>query len=304
MTKDKYPYIALAFGLVAVSTASVLVKLSDAPSSIIAAYRIFFTVVILGIPTLIFKRKELAKVTKRELSYSFLSGTFLAFHFITWFESLKYTSVASSVVLVTLQPVFAMLGTYLFFKETVSIKEIFGALLAFSGSVVIGWGDFKIGGMALYGDILALTGAIFVTGYWLVGQSLRKTLSLLPYTFLVYGASAIVLFGYNIALGIELFAYEMDHWLIFIALAIIPTVFGHTIFNWALKYVNTTTVSVTILGEPIGATLLAFYILNEMVTTTQLLGGLVILTGIFIYLKYNKTEKSTGDIIAKEQIEF
>ena len=304
MTKEKYPYIALAFGLVAVSSASVLVKLSDAPSSIIAAYRIFFTVVILGIPTLMYKREELKKITKRELRFSFLSGTFLAFHFITWFESLKYTSVASSVVLVTLQPVFAMLGTYLFFKERVPLLGIFGALLAFSGSVVIGWGDFRIGGMALYGDILALIGALFVTGYWLVGQSLRKTLSLLPYTFLVYGASAIVLFGYNIILGIELFGYGVEHWIIFIALAIIPTVFGHTVFNWALKYVSTTTVSVTILGEPIGATILAYYVLNEMITKTQLLGGAVILIGIFIYLRYNQVEKHTEEIIAKEQVEF
>lgn len=279
-------YLGLVFGVAAVSTAAIFVKISAAPASVIAAYRLLFTVIILGIPTMILHRKDFKKLSIREWAYSTLAGFFLAFHFITWFESLKYTSVASSVVLVNLHPLFAMIGVYLIFKERFSILGILGAIIALFGSIIIGWGDFQLGGQVLFGDALAVIGAIFVTGYWLVGQSLRKTLSLLPYTFLVYGTSTIVLFTYNLIFGHSLFQYDSKEWGIFLALAIIPTIFGHTVFNWAIKYVNTATVSVTVLAEPIGATLLAYIFLQEIVTIPQVIGSLVIFSGIIIYYKY------------------
>jgi len=292
--KKNVAYIALGVGVAAVSTAAIFVKLSSAPSSIIAFYRLFFTVLILAVPTMIRHRKDFKILTKLEWKYSILSGIFLAFHFITWFESLKYTSVASSVVLVTLQPIFAMVGIYILFNERVSRYGLLGAGLALLGSFIIGWGDFQIGGKALFGDILALLGAMLVTGYWLVGQALRKTLSLLPYTFLVYTASSITLLLYNIVLGESFFHYAIKEWIVFLLLAIIPTIFGHTVFNWSIRYVNAVTVSVTILAEPIGASILAFIFLHEIVSLTQMIGGLIIFLGIFIYLKHTFIVKSNA----------
>lgn len=280
-------YFALVVGVAAVSTAAIFVKLSDAPSSIIAFYRLLFAFLIIAFPTLLLKRKEFAVLTRKDLLYSVFSGIFLAFHFITWFESLKYTSVASSVVLVTLQPIFAMLGVRIFFKEEIAKAGVAGAIFAVLGSIIIGWGDFKIGGQALYGDLLAILGAILVTGYWLFGQLLRKKVSVLVYAFLVYGASTITLLLYNLALNLEFTGYSAYNWKLFLGLAIIPTIFGHTVFNWAIKYISAATISVTILAEPIGSIILAYIFLSEVITITQLLGSAVIFTGIIIYLFFN-----------------
>lgn len=277
-------YFALVVGVAAVSTAAIFVKLSDAPSSIIAFYRLLFAFIIIAFPTLILKRKEFAALTRKDLLYSAFSGIFLAFHFITWFESLKYTSVASSVVLVTLQPIFAMFGVRIFFKEEIAKPGAAGALFAVLGSFIIGWGDFKIGGQALYGDMLAILGAIFVTGYWLFGQLLRRKVSVLIYAFLVYGASTITLLLYNIALNLDFTGYSAYNWQLFLGLAVIPTIFGHTVFNWAIKYISAATISVTILAEPIGSIILAYIFLSETITLTQLLGSAVIFSGIIIYL--------------------
>lgn len=285
-------YLALIVGIAAVSTAAIFVKLSDAPSSIIAFYRLLFAFIIVAFPTLLFNKKEFAVLTKKDILYSVFSGIFLAFHFITWFASLKYTSVASSVVLVTLQPIFAMFGVYFFFKEKIAKVGVIGAILAVIGSIIIGWGDFKIGGQALYGDFLAILGAIFVTGYWLFGQLLRKKVSVLVYAFLVYGASTITLLLYNLALNLDFTGYSAYNWKLFLGLAIIPTIFGHTIFNWAIKYISAATISVTILAEPIGAIILAYIFLDEVITSTQLIGGAVIFTGIVIYLVFTNKGKS------------
>lgn len=277
-------YFALVLGVAAVSTAAIFVKLSDAPSSIIAFYRLLFAFLIIAFPTLLLKRKEFAVLTRKDILYSVFSGIFLAFHFITWFASLKYTSVASSVVLVTLQPIFAMFGVYFVFKEKIAKVGVIGAILAVLGSLIIGWGDFKIGGQALYGDMLAILGAIFVTGYWLFGQLLRKKVSVLVYAFLVYGASTITLFLYNFALNLDFTNYSVYNWKLFLGLAVIPTIFGHTVFNWAIKYISAATISVTILAEPIGAIILAYIFLGEVITLTQLLGSAVIFSGIIVYL--------------------
>lgn len=283
----KRAYVALVVGVLAVSTSAIFVKLSTAPASIIAFYRLFFTALIFFFPTLIYYHKDLKNLTRKELIYAVLAGVFLAFHFITWFQSLKFTSVASSVVLVTIQPVFAMIGTYIFFKEVPSKIGVIGLILAIIGSIVIGWGDFRIGDTALLGDLLAILGAFLVTLYWLIGQELRKKQALLPYTFLVYTTSSITLFIYNTILDYDFLGYETKDWSIFLALAIIPTIFGHTVFNWSIRYVSATTVSMAILAEPLGAIILAYIILGEGINTTQILGGLVIVTGIIIYLKKN-----------------
>lgn len=285
------PYLALLIGVIAVSTSAIFVKLSAAPASIIATYRLLFTVLLM-LPFILWKHmREIKEITGRDWALSALAGIFLALHFILWFESLNYTSVASSVVLVTLQPLFSFAGAYFFFKEKVSFVGFLGGLLALGGSAIIGWGDFKVGGTALWGDILALLGAATVTGYWLFGQSVRKRLSLMTYTFVVYGISTATLLLYDFIMGFPLYPYSANEWLVFLALAVFPTLLGHSVFNWAIKWLSANTISMSILGEPVGSAILAYFILGELVTKTQLIGAGVILFGIYLFIKYNQAGK-------------
>lgn len=279
------PYIAISIAVLSVSTSAILVKLaSDAPAGIIAFYRLAFAVLIMA-PFILFKHKqEYKKIAKGDWFLASLSGLFLALHFIFWFESLNHTSVTSSVVLVSLQPIFAFLGTYIMFKERFSVAAVISLLITLVGSFIIGWGDFNLGGMAFWGDILAILGTIGVTGYLLVGQKLRRSLSLMTYTFIVYSSSTIILLIYNIAAGNDFTGYSTNVWGWFILLAIIPTFLGHSVLNWALKWISTSTVSMALVFEPIGASILAYLILGEKVTSFHWLGGTVIIFGLFLFI--------------------
>ncbi|OQP04948.1 DMT family transporter [Geobacillus sp. 44B] len=277
------PYLALFVGALSVSTSAILVKWAHAPASVIAFYRLFFTVLLMT-PFFIRYIRELKEISCRDWAFSVFSGVLLAFHFILWFESLNYTSVTSSVVLVTLQPLFAFVGGYVFFKEHLTAGALCSALLAIAGSVIISWGDFQVSGKALFGDMLALLACAMVTGYWLFGQELRKRLSLMTYTYIVYGISSFVLFLYVIAFRLPLLSYRKIDWLCFVLLAIVPTLLGHSLMNWSVKWVSAATVSMSILFEPVGASILAYFLLGELIQPSQWIGGIFILTGIGAYL--------------------
>src|SRR5699024_918916 len=177
-----------------------------------------FLAAIMMVPTIYLKyRNEIKAVSKKNWVLAAISGLFLALHFILWFESLNMTSVASSVVLVTLQPIFAFIGTYFFFGERFSVAATISLIITMFGSVII-----------------ALRVAVTVTGYFLIGQQLRRTESLMVYTFIVYAISSLVLLVYNLILQNQFLGYSPTIWLWFFALAVIPTFLGHTLFNWAL----------------------------------------------------------------------
>lgn len=278
------PFVALVIGVIAVSTSAIFVKLATAPAPVIAFYRLFFSTVLIA-PFFFLKHiSELKNLSKKEWVYSTIAGVFLAFHFILWFESLHYTSVASSVVLVTLQPLFAFIGTYFFFKEKVSIVAICSGLIAITGSVIISWGDFKISGIALFGDLLALAACAMITAYLLFGQEIRKRHSLTLYTFIVYGISSVTLLGYCLVLRYPLAPYPQADWIYFLLLAVIPTLLGHSLFNWSLKWVSTNTISIMILFEPVGSIILAYYFLGEKMIVPQIIGGIIIMLGIILFV--------------------
>lgn len=279
------PYLILLIGVLSISTSAIFVKLAgDAPASIIAFYRLAIAIAIMA-PYVLWKHfDEIKQTRKKDWLLATFSGIFLAFHFILWFQSLNYTTVASSVVLVSLQPAFAFIGTYIFFKERFTVGAILSLIITITGSAIIGWGDFQISGLALFGDILALLGALAVTGYFLLGQNLRKRQSLMTYTFIAYGMAAVTLLLYNVSLGYSFTGYSGNQWLIFLALAIIPTFFGHTLFNWTLKWLSTSTISMAVLVEPIGASLLAYWILHESITWTQWLGGSIVIFGLMMFI--------------------
>jgi drug/metabolite transporter (DMT)-like permease len=285
MEKPKInPYIPIIIGVISVSLSAILVKLSNAESGVIAFYRMLFSVLIMS-PIFFMKYKsELKQLNRKEWMFTSIAGIFLAFHFILWFESLNYTSVASSTVLVTLQPVFALAGTYLFFKEAISLKAIVATIVAIGGSVLIAWGDFKVSGDAFYGDILALIACALVTGYFLFGQEVRKQLSLITYSMVVYSVSTIVLFAYVLFAGQSFVPYDSTEWILFLLLAVVPNLLGHNLFNWAIKYVSTNIISISILFEPIGAAILAYFIFNEYLSSSQIIGGVVVIVGITMFV--------------------
>ncbi|TWT05878.1 DMT family transporter [Planomicrobium sp. CPCC 101079] len=279
-----HPYIPIIIGVFSVALSAIFVKMTSADSGVTAFYRMLFSIIIMS-PVFLWRyTHEIKKLSKRDWCFTAIAGIFLAFHFILWFESLNYTSVASSTVLVTLQPLFAFAGTYFFFKESISLKALFSGGITILGSVLIGYGDFRISGTALFGDMLALIACALITVYLLFGQNVRKRLSLITYTFVVYSVSTITLFFYIIAKGESFGPYPASEWMWFLLLAIIPNLLGHTLFNWSLKWVSTNVISIAILFEPVGAAILAFFILGELLTISQIIGGSIVIIGILLFI--------------------
>jgi drug/metabolite transporter (DMT)-like permease len=279
-------YIFLFFGVLAISTSAIFVKLSTAPAPIIATYRLVFSTLMI-LPIMLFNKKymlEIKNLKLKQLAAVFSSGIFLAIHYILWFESLRFTSVASSTVLVTMQPLFAFIGSYFFFGEKLKKLSLFGGFLSILGSCIIGLGDFQIGGIALIGDLLALLAAGVITAYFLIGQSIRKKLSLVAYVFICYLSSSIFLLGYSVILKYPLIGYQNSDWLWFFCLALISTILGQTVLNWLIKWLSASTISMSILGEPVGTCILAYLILGESISYNQIIGSTIILIGIGIFL--------------------
>jgi len=281
------PYLAVLVGVFAVSFSALFVRLATAPALIIATYRLLFTFLILAPYTLLRHRSDLVTTSWRQRGLAAASGVCLALHLATWFLSLRYTSVASSVVLVTTQPVFVVIGSWIFFKEKVSRFAMMGGALALFGSVIIGAADFQIGREALLGDLLALAAAVLVSGYLLIGRRLRGGVSLPSYTFYTYGSSALVLIIASVASGTPFAPYPPRDWILFMALAIVCTVIGHTVFNWVLRYVQASVVSVSVLGEPLGAILWASIFLREYPTLRQTIGACFIFTGLLVFTRFS-----------------
>ena len=292
------PYMAVILAVCAVSFGAIFTKAAEAPPLIVALYRIGFTVLLLMPVTLATGWRELRAMGRRDLALATAAGVMLALHFAAWITSLSYTSIASSTVLVNMHPLFTIAGGYLLYKERVSAKGLLGAGMALAGSVVVGYGDFRIGGQALYGDLLAFAGAFFVAGYMFVGRGIRGRLSLFPYIIVVYGASVAVLLLAALFYQQPLYPYPPVTWLMFLLLAVFPTILGHTVFNWALRYVKASVVSVSILGEPVGATILAYFAFGQIPVPMQMAGGLLIIAGLVVFILFgtggsDKPVKST-----------
>jgi len=274
--------IVLPLGLVAISFASIFIKLCDAPPLVISAYRLGIAGFILALFHCRQLGRELRLLTRHETLLALLAGLFLSLHFAFWVTSLKYTSVASSVILVTTNPIFVALASVFFLRERLSFPLFFSILVAVGGGLMIGWGDWNLGKQTVYGDFLALLGAVMATGYLLTGRRLRPKMSLGPYITLVYGVAGILLIFFALLSGDSFFGYSSRDYFLFLLLALVPQLIGHTTVNWALRFFSATLVAVFILGEPILATLLAFFLLGEPVGPRIFLGGTLVLLGIYL----------------------
>jgi drug/metabolite transporter (DMT)-like permease len=218
------------------------------------------------------------------MGWLILSGLLLSLHFAFWITSLKYTSVASSVVLVSTHPIFVGIGARLFLRERLGLNLILGIILSVLGSGLISYGDMTLSKEALMGDGLALVGAMTASGYFLVGRKMRRNQDLLSYIFPVYSTAGLALVLFSLLFQKPFFGYPTTTYLFMFLLALVPQLIGHTTFNWALKYLPASMVAITILGEPIGSAILAYFILGEGLTTWKILGGISIFSGILIAL--------------------
>jgi drug/metabolite transporter (DMT)-like permease len=274
--------VGLIAGVAAVSTASTLIRLAqiEASSLAIAAWRLTFASMILAPFALTMRRDELRSLSRRERVLAIVSGLLLAIHFGTWISSLAFTSVAASVVLVSTNPLFVGVVSFLFLNERMSWRMVLGLAVAVAGSMVIGLGDLGQGTHRLLGDGLALAGAISGAGYFLIGRQLRGRLSLLGYVFPVYAVSAVALMVVALVSGVEMWGFAPLTWVWILLMALGPQIVGHSSLNWSLRHLTATYVTLVVLVEPVGSALLAWLILGEVPPWAGVWGGALILVGI------------------------
>nr|WP_254523365.1 DMT family transporter [Natrinema caseinilyticum] len=277
------PAAALALAVFATSTSAILVRWSVAPSSVAAFYRVLFTTALVAPVALIFHRGAFARLSLRDLGGAVVAGAALAVHFAAWFESLAHTTVAASVTLVQSQPLFVAVGAGLLLGERVGPKTVLGILVTIAGAAVMTVSDAGttiLSDATLYGNALAVLGAVTVAGYVLAGRSIRQRVPLFPYVTVVYGVCTVALFLLVGVQGHTYLGYPTREWLLFVGLAVGPGIIGHTVSNWVLEHLESVVVSVAWLGEPLGATLLAAVLLGEYPSAVTALGAVVVIAGI------------------------
>jgi drug/metabolite transporter (DMT)-like permease len=286
--------LVLAVGIFAVSTASILIRFArqaGVPALMVAAYRLGIATLVLTPIVLRRHTAELKRLSRSSWLAALASGVFLALHFATWVSSLDYTTVTSSVVLVTTGPIWVALASWLFLREKLSRPIVIGLFVSVGGGILVGLSDsagFGLAGSQLWGDFLALAGAWFVAGYLLIGRQLRDRMSLLAYIFIVYGTAAVLLIALGLASGASFTAdaagvpYQSIGLVWLILMALFPQLLGHSSYNYALRYLPTTYVAVVALAEPVGTSILAVVLLKELPQPLTIIGASVILIGIAI----------------------
>ncbi|MCE4050429.1 MULTISPECIES: DMT family transporter [Bacillaceae] len=288
-TGTKSIAIPLAISIIAISFSAIFVKWSDAPATILSMYRMWLAGILM-LPMVYINRKEFKKLSKKDWWFLLFSGAFLALHFALWFGSLKLTTVASSTIILALQPLVSLAGGFLLYRERTTSSAIMTMGIAIIGAMMIGWGDIGLSKASLLGDLLSFLSVIAVVGYLLIGQSIVKKVSHWVYTSTVFLFAAMLLTIFNLSSGEAFTGYPPKEWGIFLLLAIVPSL-SHVINNWLLNYVNATTISMSILGEPVGATILAVILLNERLSGSQIAGGLLVLAGVFYFLLQQQKPK-------------
>ncbi|NVM55133.1 MAG: DMT family transporter [Candidatus Helarchaeota archaeon] len=284
------PHIVIAVGVLGTSFAAIFVRWSSSPPLLLAFYRLLFTVFII-IPIFLWMKgwRQLRTLPIKNILIIVGAGVALAFHFVLWFASLDYTSIASAVVLVDISVIFTAVFAYLILKESLSRRRILGILIAFVGVIVISLTDWSHASeFALLGDMFALLAAVFGAIYFVAGRKTRQGLDVIPYVFLLYISCTITLLVACLFTGIPLFPFNSQEYLIFLGIAVVSTIFGHTLYNWALKYVDAAVIGIALLAEPIGSILLGLAIFVEIPHPIVIAGGVLVLGGIYLAVRINK----------------
>ena len=281
--------LIVVLGVLGTSISAIMVRFSTAPSMILVLYRVVLTLVLMLPSVLLWHRKEWLSLTKKEGLLCIASGAFLGLHFVTYFESVRQTSIAASVVLADTEVFFVALGSILFLHQKLTKKAWIAIILTFLGSVMVAFANTG-GGSHLYGNLLALVSALFMTFYTVIGSVCRRTLSTTIYTFLVYLAAGATVLLIAVAGGTPLFGYEPVNFLTALAMAVFCNLLGHSVFSWGLKYLPPSFISTAKLLEPVFASVWALLLFSEAPGLPVLLGGVVVILGIALYSRL--TEES------------
>lgn len=284
MNVTDHPRLVVAIAVVFTSLSAIFVRLTSAPPLVIAAFRMLFSTVLLLPASIRNRAGEWSSITPKDIAVSVAGGVFLAVHFATWISSLSYTSVASATVLVNTQPVFLAVAAWIILRERLSVGEAAAIVGAIGGSAVLaGVGG---SGSELTGDGLALTGAIAMAGYMIVGRFVRRRMGVLPYTVTVYGSAAVLLSITSVVAGHPLAGYPATDYLLFGAMAVFCTLLGHSLMNWALAYLDATFIGTAFLGEPVIASALAALLFAEYPTVATVVGGAIILVSLYAFTRF------------------
>ena len=281
--------LILMVGVLGISASAILVRFSRAPSGVLAVYRLGWTVLLLLPVVLLRYRAELKRVTGRDVLLCAASGICLAIHFLAWFESLRLTSVSVSTVLVSTEVIFTAIGFALFLRGRIPRLGVAAILLAFGGSAVLALsGGVEAG--ELSGNLLALAAAVASALYTLIGRVQRGHQSTTVYTFLTYLACFVTLVVLTAGTGTPLTGYGVRELLMGLALAVLCTLLGHSLFSWCLKYLSPSYVSAAKLCEPVFSTLAAVPLFHEVPTPLQLIGGVIVLGSVLLYTRAERPE--------------
>lgn len=266
-----------------------MIRVSESAPTTIAFFRMFFSTVMIAFALPFYKKKWFDKGS--DFWISALSGIFLGFHFYLWIASLTFTSISSSVMLVTTQPVFVAVFGYLFLKEGIGKIGLAAIMLAMIGSYLIARGDLAIDSVHLKGDILAVGGALAAGLYMFIGRFVRPRVDLIPYVFTVYGISSATILVLGVVSGSLHAPAARNDYLIFFLLALGPTILGHNLYNYALRHLPVFSVNMTILGEPVLATIWGMIIFAEYPILTTILGGVIIILSVVMVMSRLKTRQ-------------
>lgn len=276
------PMAVLMIGVMGVSSGAIFARLAGAHPLVKCAYRLGLASLVLIPFAFIFHRHEYKKLTRRDFGLVFTSGFFLALHFATWITSLDYTTVASSVMLVNTIPIWVALINLGLGRSRPTSAMWFCILLSVAGAAIVGYGDLSFKGEALYGDLLALAGAVCVSIYILCGREVRAKLTLMPYIALCYGTAAVLLWCSVFALRLDFRGFTGLTWGAFWGMALLAQVVGHSSYNWALRYFSAGFVSIALLGEPVGSAILAYFLFDEVPGPLKMVGFVLLLVSIVI----------------------
>jgi drug/metabolite transporter (DMT)-like permease len=284
-------FALLALGVVSVAFSSILIRAAEAPAMSVAFYRNAIAAAILLPIALSRHRDELRSLSRRGWATALLAGGLLAAHFALWIPSLSYTTVAASTVLVTTTPVWvALFGRAM--GERVSRRTGAGIALALAGAVLISGGDYGVSARAAFGDLLALGGAVAAAGYLLAGRSLRRRISLTTYTGIAYTTTAAILAVAVTVSEASFTGFEPRVWALFVLMALVPQIGGHTVFNYLLGHVEAGTVAIAVTGEPVVASVLALVFFGEVPAASAVAGGVTILAGIWVVIRTEARARS------------
>ncbi len=275
----------IILGVFFVSFAAIFVKLIDIAPSVIAMYRLGVGGFIL-LPFAL-KNKDLHKLKPSDFKLTFFAGFIISLHYLTWFTSLKFTSVTSSTLIICSEPLVALALGFALYKEKTPLKQFIVLLIALFGVSIVAWGDIYLSKDAIIGDFLTFIAVIFFVVYLIIGQNVVKKHSFIIYTAILFISAALILLIYNVIMGYEMLNHQPKDWLVLLLIAVIPNA-GQVIFNYTLRYVKSSLVATSILLEPIFATILAVIILKDKIFLNHYLGGIIIITSVYIYIKQDK----------------